>query len=148
MRCSSTHQQSMNCNVQSCHILNRSIHGDRLHFIGVNIITHLLLHSLTFHAHHGPANCLRMKGTFLNFMFLWMQFDHLNTLFIHTHGHFLALLLRVVLLHLLHPQLALHNLLLLLSDGFCLGHKFQLANWPFFLHHFVRHFYFTLVLEP
>ena len=49
-------------------------------------------------------------------MFLWLQFDHLNTLFLLTHGHFLALLLRVVLLHHLHPQLALHNLLLLLPD--------------------------------
>merc|ERR1719410_97045 len=75
----------------------------------------------------------------------FLKFHHVYTFLPHARSYFGALLLWEVFLHLLHAQLALHDLLL---AGLWPGavHHLQVADRPLLLHHLVTHLHDTLVL--
>ena len=116
-----------------------------LHMIVVDVVTHLFLHCFTFHVCDRSADSLGVKWTLLHFMLFFLKFHHVYTFLPHTRSYFGALLLWEVFLHLLHAQLALHDLLL---AGLWPGavHHLQVADGPLLLHHLVTHLHDTLVL--
>ena len=80
-------------------------------------------------------------------MLFFMKFHHVYTLFLLSHGHFPTLFLRVVFLHLLHAQFALHDLFSLCS-ALDAVEQLQVADRSLLLNHLVRQSSLAFVFVP